>query len=68
MSGACKSSFSPESRGTVVGYCGKAACVAVVLDFVLRPVRIAPLALQCSGGSYGAGWPRTTWSGCRRAH
>ena len=23
MSGACKSSFSPESRGTVVGYCSK---------------------------------------------
>ena len=45
-------------------YCGKAARVAVVLDFVLGPAEMAPAVLQCPGGSNGAGWPRTPWSEC----
>ena len=68
MSGAWKSPSSPESWGTAVGHCGKAACVAVTLDFVLGSARIAPIVLQCSGGSNGAGRPRTPWSECGRAH
>ena len=52
---ACKLSFSPESRGTVVGYCrkytvGKAACVAVVLDIVLGPAKIVPVVLPAPAG------------------
>ena len=48
--GAWKSSFSPESRGysgriMLEVHCGKAAGVAVVLDIVLGPVKIAPVAV-----------------------
>ena len=49
-------------------YRGKAARVAVVLDFVLGPAEMAPAVLQCPGGSNGAGRPRTPWPECGRAY
>ena len=62
----------PRIAGTVVEhcrkYCGKAARVAVILGFVLGPVKIVPVVLQCPGGSNGVGLSRTPWSGCERAH
>jgi len=49
--GAWKSSFSPESRGTVVGYCrkytvGMALGVAAVVDIVLGLAEIVPASCQ----------------------
>ena len=58
----------PRIAGTMVEhcrkYCGKAARVAIILGFVLGPAKIAPVVLQCPGGSNGAGRPRTP---CRSA-
>ena len=63
---------SPRIAGTVAEhcrkYCGKAARVAVILGFVLGPAKIAPVVLQCSGGSNGEGRSRTPRSECGRAH
>ena len=54
--GAWESPFSPESRGysgriLYEVHCGKAAGVAVVLDIVLGPVKIAPVAVAAPAGS-----------------
>ena len=46
-------------------YCGKAARVAVVLDFVLGPAEMAAAVLQCPGDSNGVGRSRTPLIGVR---
>ena len=71
--GARKSSFSLESRGTVVEHCRKCTVGRrrVSLSswiFVLGPVEMAAAVLQCPGGSNGEGRSRTPWSECGRAH
>ena len=67
--GEWKSSFFPESRGTVVGYLestlwGMATGEAVVLDIVLRPAEIAPAScqpLQAAWSSLVYGLLYTAW-------
>jgi len=71
--GARKSSFSLESRGTVVEHCRKCTVGRrrVSLSswiFVLGPVEMAAAVLQCTSGSNGVGRSRTPWPERGRAH
>ena len=71
--GAWKSSFSLESRGTVVEHCrkytvGRRRTSLSSWIFVLGPVEMAAAVLQCTSGSNGVGRSRTPWPECGRAH
>ena len=76
--GAWKSLFSPESRGTVVGYCRKYTVGhGVGVRIILGLAEIVPASCQSLraawsslvyGLLYTARRPRTPWSECGRAH